>query len=392
MASGRKRAPRRLSPRRWCIPRALLQQPDEPFEGFDVVEDFPGRLGGVLWQSLRDVMLWAQASDADREGLFAPGAAQRRLSEVMAAGAEPAVELALTAFAAILEAPGATRARVVAGACLSISRWAEEHGAMGTALGFAHASALARPEDPHAALAAGGVALRWGRRTTAETWLRRCVGLARRTGEWEPYAEALVQMGVLLMRAGHRETARRYFVKGLNAARRNGLRRVRAAGLHGLLVLELSVGALGEAERISLAALRAYGDRRTHDLMQDIARLRIRQGHYRRAVETLERILPTRVRPSERVITLAVLAHAAAGAGDKTTYHEVSDEASALFWALFTKRSAPEHVLTDARLDLLRAAALVGDWPRVHLLAGPEAAERCRRGLPLEEPLIEDIS
>ena len=43
-----------------------------------MLAEIPGAAGLLLWQTLRDVLLWAATPPEARDGLFAPGAAARR--------------------------------------------------------------------------------------------------------------------------------------------------------------------------------------------------------------------------------------------------------------------------------------------------------------------------
>src|SRR3954447_16111145 len=90
-APSRARVSRRNASRRWCVPPALLHEPEELLEGVGVLDELPTQVGLVLWQSLRDVTLWAQVEPEERADLFEPDAARARLSALLASGAEPAL-------------------------------------------------------------------------------------------------------------------------------------------------------------------------------------------------------------------------------------------------------------------------------------------------------------
>ncbi|HST57739.1 MAG TPA: hypothetical protein VLK84_03555, partial [Longimicrobium sp.] len=47
--------------RPWIAPPGLLMQ-GEPFEGYHVLDESRDELGLLLWQSLRDVEVWAQTA------------------------------------------------------------------------------------------------------------------------------------------------------------------------------------------------------------------------------------------------------------------------------------------------------------------------------------------
>lgn len=327
-----------------------------------MLEEFPGELGLVLWSCVRDVTLWAAVPPERREGLFAPGAAERRLESLRAAGAEPPLEVALTTLAAVVDTPATTSAEVVTLVCMEVARWARANAAWGTAIAFAQAAALASPEDSAAAYAVGRLALQWGRPARAETWLRRAVGLARRTRDWESYALAHVGLGDVHAGRQARAAARRFYTQAIRAARRHGLLPVRGTALHGLFLLSLETGELDEAERQAKAAMRAYGrgHPRLAELLHDVAYLWVTRERYGRAVPILQKLLASRTEPAERARTLAVLARAAAGTGERRLYEESWNAA----WALL---DGPAGTPVDARtlVELARGAARLSDWVRV---------------------------
>jgi tetratricopeptide (TPR) repeat protein len=374
----RARVSRRNASRRWCVPPALLHEPDELLEGAGVLDELPGPVGLVLWQSLRDVTLWASVAEEAREALFTPQAARVRLQELLASGAEPALEVSLTTLAALVGSPETANPEIVSLVCIQVSRWAEERGAFAAAMGYAQAAALALPLDASPALAAGTLALRWRRSARAETWLRRAVGLGRRRRQWEPYAQAYVELGGLYTRHGQTALAQRFFVQGLRASRRHGLMAVRGSALHGLLLLAVEQGDLDEAERHARGAMRAYGrgHPRLPELKHDVAYLWVRREAYARAIPVLEKLLPTRVEPVERALTLAILARAWAGAGNAQLYQEYWLDA----WAVVTRRTEEAEKHARALLELARGSVLVRDWHHVEKAVRLATASASSRG------------
>jgi tetratricopeptide (TPR) repeat protein len=362
-APTRARVSRRNASRRWCIPPALQNEPDELLEGVGLLDELRTPVGLVLWQSLRDVMLWAQVDAEERVDLFTPQAARARLGGLLESGAEPALEVSLTTLAGLVGSPETANPEIVSLVCIQVSRWAEGRGAFATAMGFAQAAALAVPLDPGPALAAGALALRWRRLARAETWLRRAIGLARRGKHWEQYAEAYVELGALYVRRGAGELGERFYTQGLRAARRWGLTTVRGAAHHGLLLRALESGDLDEAERHARGAMRAYGrgHPRLPELEHDEAYLWVRQEHYARAITRLQKLLPTRVEPIERSLTLAILAHAAAGLGDTAQYEEYAMDA----WTVIRRHPGEEGRHGRALLELARASVVARDWYHV---------------------------
>ncbi|HEX8242067.1 MAG TPA: hypothetical protein VF541_01180 [Longimicrobium sp.] len=341
------------------MPPALQHEPDELLEAVQVLNEVPTPVGVVLWQSVRDVTLWAEIPEEKRDELFAPDAAHRRLNDLVAAGAEPALEVSLTTLAALVGTPESASPDIVSLVCIQISRWAEGRGAWGTAMAYAQAAALATPLDADPALFAGALALRWNRGARAETWLRRAIGLARRARAWPAYAQAYVEMGTLYARRGQPGMAHRFYVKGYRAARRHGLLIIRGSALHGMLLLAMEGNALEDAERYARGAMRAYG--RGHpklaELLHDMAYLWVRRENYGRAIPLLQKLLPARVEPVERAYTLSILARAAAGDGNARLYQEAWMDA----WSIINRRPGHEHRHAPALLELARASTLCRD-------------------------------
>ena len=391
-APTRARVSRRNASRRWCIPPALLHEPEEVLEGVGVLDELRTPVGLVLWQSLRDVTLWAEVDAEERAGLFQPAAARARLGALLASGAEPALEVSLTTLAALVGSPETANPEIVSLVCIQVSRWAEGRGTVGTAMGFAQAAALALPLDAGPALAAGALALRWRRLARAETWLRRAIGLARRMKQWEPYAQAYVELGSLYVRRGQPEPAERFYLKGWRAARRFGLPAVRGAAQHGLLVQALEAGELEAAERYARGAMKAYGrgHPRLPELRHDVAYLWVRMEAWGRAIPVLNRLLPARVEPVERALTLAILARAAAGAGDTALYQESWMDAL----AVVRRRPADAGKHARAMLEMARASVLANDWSHVEQvvrLAADSVSPQAEQGVAAQLAEISDL-
>src|SRR5690606_3206737 len=123
--------------------------------------------------ALRDVLLWSQTPAPEREGLFAPGARERRLAEQLAGSLDPEIEDPLRTLAALVEAPTTTSPETVALACRQIVQWAEARGSLATALAFAQNAALACPADAAAAFTVGRIARIAADYARAEVWFRR---------------------------------------------------------------------------------------------------------------------------------------------------------------------------------------------------------------------------
>lgn len=358
----RPRGRRRNISRRWCIPPAILREPGETLEASQILEEFTGDLGLLLWNSVRDVNLWSAIDPDRREGLFTTEAAQKRMVLLQTTPVERDLEVWLTTLLAVVDTPGNTSGEIVSMVCLELSRWAMDRGAFGTSLAYAQAAALATPEEAGPAQTVGALALRWGKDPRAETWLRRCIGLARRGRDWPSYAQAYVDLGNLYARRGRPAFARRYFTQAMRASRRHGLLGIRGAALHGLFLLTMEAGNLEDAERYAKASMRAYGrgHARLPALMHDFAYLWVLRENYLRALPMLEKLLVQRTAPADRALTLSIQARAAAGTGERRLYEEAWSNAYSIINGPGAEQD-PARVL----LELARAAARLRDWVRL---------------------------
>ncbi len=93
--------------------------------GSVVLEESPDEAGMLLWQSLRNVMLWAVASPEERGALFLPGASRRRLADLRASDLDPALKRPLRVIARMLGDSAPTTPEAPAAACRDVSAWAE---------------------------------------------------------------------------------------------------------------------------------------------------------------------------------------------------------------------------------------------------------------------------
>ena len=121
MKTRRFRPAPRKTQRRWRVPPALTHG-DDVFEGLSVLDEVPGEAGLVLWQSLRDAMLWASAPPETRSGLFAEGAQANRMAAVLSTAVPSALEPALSMLARMVGEPDTMTEEAVALACREVSQ------------------------------------------------------------------------------------------------------------------------------------------------------------------------------------------------------------------------------------------------------------------------------
>ena len=356
----------RRSPRRWVVPPGLSAA-DEPFEGYAVLTELRGALGGLLWQSLRDTDLWSASPPEARRALFEAGLLKRRRTW-LAGALEPGSPLAapLRLLARAVEGRARVDADDVVDACQAISRWAGENGHTRTAIAFAQSAAYAAPDRASAAHLVALLARRGAEHRRAETWFRRALGLARRTGDWKHYGLACVGLGNLFLQRGQYPTARSWFNRALRVARRHGLWHVRPMALHDLFCMAAESGQMQEAETYARRAFRAYGRRhpRLVALAHDVGRFWMMQGDYTRALKVLRAVLPHITRKAERRLASSNIALAAAGLGDRFTFAAMWSEV----WREIGEREDTEGV-PKSLLNLARGAAALGDRDRAQQAA-----------------------
>ncbi|HEX2211113.1 MAG TPA: hypothetical protein VHG93_25745 [Longimicrobium sp.] len=356
---------RRLS-RPWVVPPGLLLL-NEPFEGFNVLDEVRSELGVLLWQTLRDVDLWALARPDARAGLFSPGSLRRRTERIEAEleTEHPARSL-LLGLTRMLGSPDRVSEMEVSEVCEELSRWASDVGLPRTALAFAQRAALAAPEEAGPAYLVGLVARRAADYRRAETWLRRTLALSRRNRDWRFYGLAHLGIANLHMQRGDAPRARVRLLRALRASRRYGLWSVRSMVLHDLFCVTATGEHAENAEMYARAAFRSYGRRhpRLPVLAHDIARYWMSRGHHARAFETFRAVLPHLTRASDRLLGWANLAQAAGGAGDGIAFNE----AWSRVWRMVDSGNDLERV-AEAMINVALGAASLGQWVRQEMAA-----------------------
>jgi len=365
MHAGKER-PRR-SGRKSPPPPAILHGPDETLDGANILDEMRNGVGVVLWQSLHDVILWASVPPGERRNLFRPESVRRRLAALVALGVDPPLEAALTSLAALSADPGTARPESVGAVCLQIARWAEANESVGTALAFAQGAAIASPGDAAAGFLAGCLARKQGERARAETWLRRSIVLGRRNGDRMTLFQACLVLAEMQAERGDLEGARGLFLRAFRGARRSGFRELKGQALHGLFRLAAAGGRVDEADSYARSTLHAYGRRhpRVPQVARDIGTFWLERGKFPEALSALRLLLPFARHPADRVEALAVVARAAAGAGNEEAFDDASREALQLL-----RRTPEEDLRSRPLLDLARGAAELQRW---------ESAERAAR-------------
>ncbi|HET7228938.1 MAG TPA: tetratricopeptide repeat protein [Longimicrobium sp.] len=368
--------PKRLSPpvrrtaRRWRTPPAITHGA-EAYEGLAILEEVKGQLGFLLWQVGRDVALWASFEPEQRGNLFEPGSEAALHALLRSTGVEVQLESPLMTLVRMVGSPETARAEAVELACQYIAFWADGHGYGGTAVSFAQAAAMAVPYDAGAAYAVGRLARRRAEHSRAETWYRRSIALARQSGDWSSYALAFSGLGNLYMQRGNVPSARRFHLRALKAARRHSLRSIQGSAQHDLFVIAAGHNHLDEAERYARSAFESYGldHPRLPALAHDIAYFWLERGHFAPALTVFEALDPHMARHEDRLVALANIVRAAAGAGERRQFDQKFDEV----WDALDRDDSTAKA-AEVLLELARGAAQLGETERAE-----RAAERAVR-------------
>jgi len=366
MKSTRAKAAQQRPPRRWRTPPPLTRGSAEGLEGMEVLREVPGETGILLWQAYRNVMFWASAEPEDRVQLFAQGAGQRRLEDLLAADVPAAIVDALVAVGRLLGAPDTTRGETIAEAMRAIAQWAESQGHDATALSFTQTAALAAPRNAEYALAVGISARKREEAARAETWFRHAIMIARQTGAWETYGHAYLSLGNMARRRGNFPGAQRMYIKALRSAKRKGIGHIVGASSHDLFVVATEAGRTDQAEHFARQAFRAYGTehRNLPVLAHDIAYYWMNQGYFARALPVFEALQPLLPEVRNQMLVRAHIIRAAGGAGDRDRFRKTWNEAIKL-----TREPGAVPVLADALLEMARGASSLGEWDRAEQVA-----------------------
>ncbi len=360
------RVPQRKTQRRWRVPPAL-KRGDEIFEGLGVLDELTGERGLVLWQSLRDALLWADAQEDERAELFAEDAERVRMASILTAQPSPELEEPLGVLARMLAEPTEISEEMVALACRRVSQWADDEGLLTTALAFAQAAATVTPGDASAAFAVGKLARRRAEYARAETWFRRTIALSRQVGDWATYALAFIGLGNLYRQRGNLPAARRFLMRAVRAAQRNSLHAIEGGANQDLFVVAVDAGRVEDAHAYARAAYEAYG---AHSpllvrLAQDVAYWWMVQGYFGRALPVLRSLLPHLPQPSDRLMVFGNIARAAGGMGDREAFRGAWDEC----FDLLNNNAVVDERAAHGLLDLAHGAASLSLWDKAEMAA-----------------------
>jgi tetratricopeptide (TPR) repeat protein len=334
-------------------------------EGEDPV--IPREIGGdaaeVLGNLLECVSTWVARTVEGRGLGYHPAADHVRPDAV------PELLLTVEALLRLVyeDRPDPDTSEAVGLGCFQIAEWAEERGALGTALAWAQAAIAAWPQQPHYAYLIGRLARKRAQNAHAEEWLRYAMRLARQRMVWEVYTLSLSGYANLKRQKGNYPAATRYHRLALKAAQRRGLRTLEGDALYDLAVISINAGDVRAAIQYGREALRAYGSGhlRVLRLAHDFAWLLMNNyGEFFHAANILQNLTASIWEPAYRLILLANLCRASAGAGWDAVFEKAWIEG----WTLITTSPSREgHA--PALLQMAMGAASVGAWERVEIAA-----------------------
>ncbi|HET6765611.1 MAG TPA: tetratricopeptide repeat protein, partial [Longimicrobiaceae bacterium] len=288
------------------------------FPGLDLLEDEVGNARLVFWQAFRDAELWSRAED--RSGLFRPTFFATRGREVE--GLDPAtygtVKPQLTVLLDLLRSPNTVAAESVCDACAAIDSWFEGRGLLRCSVEFALAASFAMPGRAGLAVRVARLLRMLSEYPRSISWFDHGIYLARRSGDWKAYTEALAGLGNLYFQLGNYPRARGYHKRCLRAASRKHLQDMVGAAYHNLFVLEMDAGNAELADTLADRAFAAYGGTSPSivRLARDLSHRWTVRGQFARALPVALETLNHFSGPVDRAQVWADIGRAAGGIGN----------------------------------------------------------------------------
>ena len=347
-------------------PGRIRLDPDEKVPFVFVVREFSDRgmdeAGLLLWQVLRDVRAWVEAVSAPDEPTL-------REEGWKLEGIVPALAATLPPLDRLLRRPDPDEdtARAVAMACLHLGLWAEDSAAGRTALALFQAAEDADPDNAHYPYHVGRMARKLAMYDEAEAWLKWAGWVARGSGEWEVAALCTSGLGNLHRQRGNLPLAKRYHTVTWRTACRRNLRTLEGDALYDLVGLSFDFGDARQGMEYARRAVEAYGPGhgRILRLAKDVAWLWMDKfGEFESAAHVFTALLEHVWEPPYRVMLLASLGRAAAGAAWKEVFEEMWIDT----WALIHQQPTQEgHA--GALIQLAYGAGTLEQWDRTQLAA-----------------------
>lgn len=307
----------------------------------------------AVFQVLRLVTTWAMERPQRRAGLLPNDRLERLLARI--AGKLPfRADDPRGAMACILGEMTAADpdVRRAAFACLGVADWALAQGAIDTALAYARAAALVKPDARYAWIA-GRMHREHGRLEHAEVWFKVAYSIAGRTRDWEVRATALLSTGHTFMMAGNFEGARDLFERALSTAQRRRIPSKVKEAHHYLFDIAIATSDHALAAAQSRAALRAYkaGDPRLPYFAHDLALYWLDCGEFGKALPVLVTLLQRHFEnePGPRLQVVGSALRAAGGAGERRTFDRLREELNELRTQVSSSPAVAPALFTAAK-------------------------------------------
>jgi tetratricopeptide (TPR) repeat protein len=354
--------PRQRPRTEFRVPPPLLQRTSAlGFSGLDLLEDESGIARLVFWRAFRDVELWARAPT--REDLFRLEQVQPRTGELneLDPTTYGAVLPHLTVLLDLIREPAGIDPDSICSACSAIGAWFEDRGRLQCAVDFALAAYLTVPRRASLAVRAARLLRMLAEYPRSISWFDYGIYLARKSEDWQVYAEALAGLGNLHFQRGNYPRARLYHRRCLRVASRKHLREMAGAAYHNLFVLEMEAGQVEVAEALAAKALAAYEPTSPSlvRLARDLSHRWTVLGDFARALPLALESLNHFTRQLERAQVWADIGRASGGAGELAIFEDAWIET----WTL-VKQGVTAPFAADVLLDLAHGAASLGDARR----------------------------
>lgn len=348
----------------------------EAFTGETILQEISGDLALLLWKTVRTVRLWAGLEPSGCSGAFTPGARERRLALLEAVPVDPQLGEEIRRASLVLGAGEADPVEI-SSACQQIAEWAKRQEALGTALEFMQTAAFADPTNSALAREVAILARQRGEYARAESWFRRAISVARRTGDYVIYTRSFLGVGKIHRLRGNLSAARNAYIRALRASRRRANRELMGMAYHDLATLGIVQERPRDVERYARAALDAYGPghRWLPILAYDVAVHWMMCGYFKEATQVFRAIPSELGSPAEQLVRAAALVRSAAAADDRESYRVGWQAASRLLG-----RPAANDGLAIALVNLAQGAESAGDWDRAEAFAERAHRIAARRG------------
>jgi tetratricopeptide (TPR) repeat protein len=296
-----------------------------PFEGAEILDEIPGTLGLVLWQRLRDVLLWASIPASARADLYCESQMADAIPHFMReTGGHPELTHPLRAVEVLCTNPEMIGTEAIISACLQIGQWATGEGYVAAAVHFAEAAYSLRTEDSGLAFNAGRACRRRAAYERAEAWFSRAIYLARGNKDWISYADALLGWGNMEFQRANFPKARSLYMRAWRTAKKGKVRKLGAAAQHNLLLLAIELRdweAAGPHARLAYELYPADNERWPY-LAHDVALAWMWQGYYDEALPVFLEAFRLFTAPVERLQVWSNIGRTAAALGDSTKFFE----------------------------------------------------------------------